>query len=177
MTEHATIDAYGVLTEPATLRMQRLLPGPAERIWAYITESDKRRQWLAAGEMVLEVGAEFEFVWRNEELAGEQGKRPEGWDEEHRLTSRITEVEPPRKLSFTWGSTGGVSLELEPRGKDVLLTVTHHRVLDRSMLLSVSAGWHSHLDILDAIVRGTTPKAFWPNYAARKAVYEDRFKA
>ncbi len=49
MTELATLDAYGVLTEPATLTIQRLLPGPIERVWAYLTESDLRRQWLAAG--------------------------------------------------------------------------------------------------------------------------------
>ena len=49
MTELATLDAYGVLTEPATLKIQRVLPGPIERVWAYLTESELRRQWLAAG--------------------------------------------------------------------------------------------------------------------------------
>ena len=49
MNEPANPDAYGVLTEPATLKIQRLLPGPIERVWAYLTESDLRRQWLAAG--------------------------------------------------------------------------------------------------------------------------------
>ena len=53
MNDLSTIDAYGVLTEPATLTIQRLLPGPIERIWAYLTESDLRRRWLAAGEMTL----------------------------------------------------------------------------------------------------------------------------
>ena len=48
MNELATLDAYGVLTEPATLKIQRLLPGPVERVWAYLTESKLRRQWLAA---------------------------------------------------------------------------------------------------------------------------------
>src|SRR5208337_1226278 len=65
MNEHTTPDAYGVLTEPATLTIQRVLPGPIERIWAYLTESDRRRQWLAAGEMQMKVGAPFELVWRN----------------------------------------------------------------------------------------------------------------
>src|SRR5690349_732532 len=60
-----TPDSYGVLTEPATLTIQRLLPGPAERIWAYLTKSELRRQWLAAGEMEMKVGAAFELVWRN----------------------------------------------------------------------------------------------------------------
>jgi uncharacterized protein YndB with AHSA1/START domain len=50
MNESATPDHYGVLSEPATLTIQRLLPGPIERAWAYLTESDLRRQWLAAGE-------------------------------------------------------------------------------------------------------------------------------
>lgn len=33
---------YGMIIEPGTLRIQRLLPGPIERVWAYLTESDKR---------------------------------------------------------------------------------------------------------------------------------------
>ena len=61
-------DAYGALIEPTTLKIQRLLPGPIERVWAYLTDSDLRRQWLAAGEMEMKVGAPFELVWRNDEL-------------------------------------------------------------------------------------------------------------
>ena len=57
MTELATAGAYGVLAEPATLKIQRRLPGPIERVWAYLTESDLRRQWLAAGQMEMKVGA------------------------------------------------------------------------------------------------------------------------
>ena len=49
MTKPATADAYGTLIEPATLKIERLLPGPIDRVWAYLTESELRRQWLAAG--------------------------------------------------------------------------------------------------------------------------------
>ncbi len=139
-----------MLTEPATLTIQRLLPGPIERVWAYLTESDLRRQWLAAGEMEMKVGAPFELVWRNDELTDPPGERPTGFAEEHRMQGRITELDPPRKLAFTWGSTGGVSFELEPQGEKVLLTVIHRRLPDRGTLLSVSAGWHAHLDMLVA---------------------------
>jgi hypothetical protein len=48
MTDHAPLDDYGALTAPATLMIQRLLPGPIERVWAYLTESDLRRQWKEA---------------------------------------------------------------------------------------------------------------------------------
>src|SRR5271166_5555517 len=115
MTERATPDAYGVLTEPATLKIQRLLPGPIERVWAFLTESDLRRQWLAAGEMDLQVGALFELVWRNNELTDPPGQRPPDKAEEHRMQSRITELDPPRRIAFTWRDSGDVSFELEPQ--------------------------------------------------------------
>jgi uncharacterized protein YndB with AHSA1/START domain len=44
MNDLAKLDPYGVLIEPATLKIQRLLPGPVERVWAYLTDSDLRRQ-------------------------------------------------------------------------------------------------------------------------------------
>lgn len=56
---------YGMIIEPGTLRIQRLLPGPIERVWAYLTESDKRATWLAAGAMTLENGAPLELEFRN----------------------------------------------------------------------------------------------------------------
>ncbi len=51
MTDVVELDSDGVLTVPATLKIKGLLPGPIEGIWAYLTESDLRRQWLASGEM------------------------------------------------------------------------------------------------------------------------------
>jgi uncharacterized protein YndB with AHSA1/START domain len=44
--------------------MQRRLPGPIERVWAYLFDSDLRRLWLASGAMTLQPGASFELVWR-----------------------------------------------------------------------------------------------------------------
>jgi uncharacterized protein YndB with AHSA1/START domain len=173
----APLDAYGVLTEPATLNIQRLLPGPIERVWAYLTESDLRRQWLAAGKMEMKVGAPFEFVWRNDELSNPPGQRPPGFPEEHRMQGRITELDPPRRLVITWGSTGGVSFQLEPQGNEVLLTLIHHRVPDRSILLNVSAGWHMHLDILAARVAGDEPEPFWDGWSRLKQEYDRRMPA
>jgi uncharacterized protein YndB with AHSA1/START domain len=104
MTDVATLTDYGVLTEPATLTIERLLPGPIDRVWAYLTESELRRKWLAAGEMNLTVGSAFEFHWRNDELTTPPGSRPSGHSSEHRLECRITELDPPRRLSITWAA-------------------------------------------------------------------------
>ena len=174
MNDLAPGSAYGVVTEPMTLQIQRLLPGPIERVWDYLTRSDLRRQWLAAGEMEMQVGAAFELVWRNDELSDPPGRRPDGFGEEHRLECRITDLDPPRRLAFTWGSSDGVTFELEPVGSRVRLTVTHRRLPDRSTLLMVSAGWHAHLDALVARLSGTVPASFWDGWSRLMKEYEQR---
>ena len=177
MNERATPDAYGALTEPATLKIQRLLPGPIERVWAYLTESDLRRQWLAAGEMEMKVGAPVELVWRNDELTNPPGQRPPGFGAEHRMQSRITEPDPPRKLTIAWEGSGDVSFELEPQGTEVLLTVTHRRLPDRPTLLGVSAGWHMHLDVLVARATVKEPEPFWDGWSRLRKEYDHRIPA
>jgi uncharacterized protein YndB with AHSA1/START domain len=177
MNELANLDAYGVLTEPATLKIQRLLPGPIERVWAYLTESDLRRQWLAAGQMEKKVGAPVELVWRHDELNNPPSKRPAGFPEEHSMKSRITELDPPRKLTIAWEGSGDVSFELNPRGDQVLLTLIHRRLPDRATMVSVSAGWHMHLDVLVARAKGIEPAPFWDGWSRLKEEYDRRLPA
>jgi uncharacterized protein YndB with AHSA1/START domain len=174
MTKIATAEAYGVLTEPTTLKIQRILPGPIERVWAYLTEGELRRQWLAAGHMEMKVGAPFEFVWRNDELSNPPAKRPEGFPEENRMQSRITELDPPRKLAITWSDSGDVSFDLDQKGDKVLLTIVHRRLPDRKTLLNVSSGWHMHLDILVARANGVEPEPFWVGWSRLRDEYDRR---
>lgn len=174
LKDTATIDAWGVLTEPATLTLKRLLPGPIERVWAYLTESDLRRKWLAAGTMDLKVGAPFAFVWRNGELNDPPAAPPAGFPEEHRMASRITELDPPHRISFAWAGTGDVTFLLDEQGTEVLLTVIHRRIEDRDMLGKVGPGWHAHLDVLVARVEGREPPVFWKTWLALKGEYAQR---
>jgi uncharacterized protein YndB with AHSA1/START domain len=167
-------DAYGTLVEPATLRIQRLLPGPVERVWAYLTESELRRQWLASGVMPSQVDAPFEFVWRNDELACPPSPRPAGFAEENRMQCLVKAFDPPRRLAFTWGTGSEVSIELAPRGRQVELTLIHRRLPDRGSLLSVSAGWHAHLDILVALASDAPAQPFWEGWQRLKQDYDRR---
>jgi uncharacterized protein YndB with AHSA1/START domain len=174
MNDAATVDSHGVLVEDDTLVIQRHLPGPIERVWDYLTRSELRRQWLAAGDMPMQVGGTTELVWRNDELTTPPGERPPAADADHRLAVEITALDPPHRLAITWGSTGGVTFDLAPAGNRVLLTVTHHRVTDPDMRLSVSAGWHAHLDVLVARLSGAEPAPFRDAYARLKAEYLQR---
>lgn len=177
MNDLSPTTVYGSLTEPATLTIQRYLPGPVERIWAYLTESGLRRKWLAAGEMRLEPGAPFEFVWRNDELTDPPGPRPEGFDAEHRMQSHVVEVDPPHGLTIAWRNSGDVTFTLEPKGERVLLTIVHRRLPDRPTMLNVGAGWHMHLDTLVARASGTEPAPFWEGWLRLKAEYDKRLPA
>src|SRR5215208_1125169 len=116
----------------------------------------------------------FELVWRNDELTDPPGQRPPGHSEEHRMQSRILALDPPRKLAFSFGISGEVSFELEPKGKEVLLTVVHRRLPDRATMLKVSAGWHMHLDVLVARTRGEEPAPFWDGWSRLRDEYDTR---
>ena len=167
---------YATVTAPGTVRIQRLLPGPVERIWAYLTEGELRRQWLAAGDMEMQVGTPFQLTWRNDELSDPPGTRPEGFSDSHTMDSRITELDPPRRLAFTWRG-GEVAFDLEPRGEQVLLTVLHSGISDRANMLMIGAGWHMHLDTLVARANGDAPEPFWDGWVRLRAAYERRIPA
>jgi uncharacterized protein YndB with AHSA1/START domain len=177
MNQHATIDGYGVLIEPTTLKLERLLPGPIERVWDYLTDSDLRRQWLASGDMELTAGAPFELTWHNDELTDPPGEKPEGFGSEHSMASRIVEVDPPRKLVFAWGNSGDVSFELEEQGDKVQLTLIHRKLPSREMLIKVAAGWHAHVGVMVAKVSGEAPPPFWDTWQGLCRDYDQRIPA
>ena len=168
---------YGEYGEPATMTIRRMLPGPIERVWAYLTDSELRKQWLAAGEMPALAGAPFELVWRNDELTTPPGERPPGFPDEHRMKGQVVEIDPPRKLVITWKNSGDVSFELEPNGHEVLLTLIHRRMPNREFALNHSAGWHMHLDVLADRAAGNQPAPFWDGWQRLKTEYERRIPA
>ena len=125
---------FGVVTGARTLCIRRVLPGPVERIWAYLTELEKRGRWLASGPMELRVGGRVELNFRNAELSPHVEPTPEKYkecEEGASVHGRITRCNPPRLLSYTWSEPAGeseVTFELTPQGEDVLLVLTHRRL-------------------------------------------------
>ena len=71
MSEQA-MGEYGIVTEAGAVRFERLLPGPIERVWAYLTDPDKRGTWLAAGPMELRVGGQVELNFHHADLSAEK---------------------------------------------------------------------------------------------------------
>ena len=164
---------YATLLVPDTVYLERLLPGPIERVWAHLADGDLRRRWLAAGDMPAHAGGTFELTWRNDELTTPPGHRPDGFDAEHRMASTVTLFDPPHRLAFTWGP-GEVTFTLEPRGDKVLLAITHRGISDHRNVLMIGPGWHAHADVLAARLDDETPAPFWDHWTQLREEYRQR---
>lgn len=176
---------YGTFTEPGTIQFERLLPGPAERIWDYLTKSELKGKWLAAGDVEPRVGGKVEFKFKHSNLSESDDPIPEKYrhmEDGTYFEGRVTEWDPPHKLSYTWGEETGeesrVTYELIPKKNNkVLLRLTHRRLGDDpSTLISVGAGWHTHLGILVDRLNGRAPKGFWSVHSKMEEVYEQRLQ-
>lgn len=174
---------YATVASPDTVRLERVLPGPIERVWVYLTESEKRAKWFAGGPMELRAGGRVEFNFRHADLSAEKTppERFKKYNEGHSFLGRVTACDPPRRLAYTWGDETGkhgeVMFELTPRGKNVLLVLTHRRLPDRKEMLSVAGGWHAHLGILEDVLAGREPRGFWSTHAKLEKEYEKRLAA
>lgn len=175
------MDEYGTLIAPDTIRFERLLPGPIERVWSYLVESDKRAKWLASGPLEARVGGSARLTWLHSNLDAAQEPVPEEfkrYENGHSMEATVTRCDPPRLLAFTWGADpqrlSEVVIELTERGKDVLLVLTHERLPGRNDLLGVSGGWHTHLGVLVEHLNGRTASGFWSAHVKARQAYIER---
>lgn len=165
---------YGTVVAPDTVFIERLLPGPIERVWQYLVDPEKRSSWLAAGPMALHTGGAVELVFHNNRLTGHDDPPPEkfaAFGGEVRQSGHITACEPTRLLAYTWGDSSEVRFELDEEGGRVRLQVTHSRLANRDAMVNVSGGWHTHLDVLAARLNDRAPESFWVAFARREAEY------
>jgi uncharacterized protein YndB with AHSA1/START domain len=172
------MDALAERIAPDAIRLERLLPGPLERVWAFLTQADQRARWLAGGEWELRPGGRIELIFDHARLQHEP--LPARYrDVPMTFTGKVLRVEPPRLLEITWaevdGSASEVCFELQARGPRVALIITHRKVANREELLSVSSGWDVHVGILDDVLQARTPRGFWSNHDRLEQEYSRRF--
>jgi uncharacterized protein YndB with AHSA1/START domain len=152
-------DLGQVLRVPA-VRFERVLPGTVAQVWAHLTEPGKLKAWY---------GEDGTIEPREGGLVRLSGGHIRGV---------VTQWKPHRKLAYTWNvfSPGEeespypesyLTLELEPRGDEVALTLTHLPVLERFEKQN-AMGWHTFLDILSVVMGGGEPEPR-PVYMRRNA--------
>jgi uncharacterized protein YndB with AHSA1/START domain len=170
---------YGTILESGAIRFERLLPGPIERVWAYLTDADRRGKWLASGAVEPRVGGSVELHFRHADLSPQAEEIPDKYKRYEcgaSFTAQVMRCEPPRLLSHSWADGSEVTFELTEQGEGVLLVLTHRRLTPTEML-SVAGGWHTHLGILVDHLNGRTPQPFWSTHARLETEYERRIAA
>jgi len=139
----------GLMATAKSVRFERLLPEPIERVWEYLTETKLLPGWFGEGMIEHCSGGKVRLMGGH-------------------VRGVVTQWHPPRRLAYTWNVFNAgedishypesyLTFELEARGKDVLLTLAHLPILDRFERQN-AMGWHTFLDMLGAAVRGTTPE-------------------
>lgn len=172
-----------IRTAPDAVRIERLLPGPIERVWAFLVDPEKRRLWLADGAFELRPGGKADLQFRHRNLSPDADV-PERFrdmhENGHTNHGTVIACDPPYRLAWTWGHTADdrseVDITLRAEGDAVRLQLSHRRLADDA-LLSVSGGWHTHLDMLRARLADQPAGDFWATWEAHVARYAARFGA
>lgn len=177
------MDNFGQRVDAHTVRFERILPGPLEKIWAYLVDGKKRGEWFASGELPAKVGEEFEMYIKHSDLSPNKSPPPDQFKEMdatgHRATEKLLALEPMRRVAYTFGSQHPPATEVEflltPEGDKIRLTLTHRKVPDRAYAVNVSGGWHAHLAILQYKAEGKVPPPFWEVWKQTEHTYEKRY--
>jgi len=178
------VNNYGERISSNSVRFERLLPGPIERVWNYVVDGDKRARWLCSGDTEAKVGGRIDMQFDNESLSSQDDiERPEKYKdmpEKPTFSGTVTRYDPPNVFAHTWDfedEATEVCYELEQRDDKVLLVLTHTRLKSDDDVLSVSGGWHTHLDVLVDVLEGREPRPFWKTHAGNHAEYEKRLQS
>jgi len=74
-------DDYGTVLSPTEVRFERLLPGPIETVWAFLTDSKKRGEWFASGPMEPWVGGKVTLRFKHSDLSPHKAPPPDRFKE------------------------------------------------------------------------------------------------
>lgn len=172
-----TNENYGQFTAPGEVRLVRTLPGPIERVWEYLTDSEKRGRWFAGGPMEPRKGGKATLTFRHKNLAPDETP-PDDHKQYHdpgeSMQTVVTRWDPPRVLGYRFGEhpDSEVVFELTPEGKNVVLVLTHRACGDdQRNIKGYAAGWHTHFAQLAAQLEGAPRPPFWPMHAKLQKEY------
>lgn len=175
---------YGEILENGALKFTRLLPGPIERVWDWVINPEKRKEWFCGGEWPCRKGAGARFEFNHANLTPHDENYPEKYKEMEKgvaMTGKVLECDAPKLIRLLWDDTGPesseVSITLSEEGDKVRLVLIDKRdAPSRDHTLGALGGWHAHLDIMVDKLSGGTPKPFWTTHEALVVEYKERLE-
>jgi uncharacterized protein YndB with AHSA1/START domain len=124
------------------IHMEQTYDAPIDRVWKALTSSDSLADWLMPNDFEAVVGHRFRLT----------GKPMPGW--RGYVECEVIEIDPPRKLSFTWIGDDDwtqptlVSFALQDLGPKTHLIFEHTGFVDpwgRNVSEMLSGGWNGIL--------------------------------
>ncbi|TVX99692.1 SRPBCC family protein [Cohnella terricola] len=91
------------------IRQTQIYNAPIEKVWAAVSTSEGIAAWFMPNDFEPVVGHEFHLE------AGPFGKSP----------CKVTEIDPPNRLSFNWGKDWTLTFELIRQGDQTEFTLIH----------------------------------------------------
>lgn len=155
------ISQLGKVIADGTLRFERVLPAPAERVWQYLTDPDCLEQWLAPGSIEQKFGGKVEFDFSSE-AAAETG------ESESNISGVVAFIDPLRTITFSWNGAdtnlqSSVCFQVSQDNDQTSLVITHSQ-LPHGALHQFMAAWHTRLDILKARLTNAVAPSFRKRY-------------
>ncbi len=169
----------GTILDLHTVEFKRLLPGPIELAWDFLTKPELLKRWFTDVTIDPRVGGRIEVRFA-------ASKSECGAKSVHGV---VREFQPPRVISFSWiqrlpqpdGSQktadgGEVRFQLTERGDKVLLTLLHSRIPTHE-LAGYGGGWHAFLDSLESQISGQGAVEVMEHYRHLHPRYDDKVAA
>ena len=144
------------MSDETTLHIVRSFPAPAQAVFDAWTSPEVMRRWWHAergwettvAEADLRVGGVVRVVMRDP-----------GTDAEYGGGGHYTEVDPPRRLAFTWlwddhPKRGLIEIDFQESAGVTTVRFMHRDLWDEEAVRSHEGGWNAALDNLDRVLRG-----------------------
>ena len=139
----------GEIIAESAVRFARLLPGPIEHIWEFLTDTARLPEWYGTGTIVPREGGPVTLM---------------GGD----IRGVVTIWRPLQALGYTWnvfapGETVSawpvsyLEFALAADGAKVELTLVH-RPIPQAMQKQTAMGWHTCLDLIEGALAGEFPR-------------------
>jgi uncharacterized protein YndB with AHSA1/START domain len=152
-----------------TLRFERRLAHPPEKVWRALTDNAELVHWFPAQiRGARQQGAKLRFVFQEEggpvldnemtavRTAGQEAYQ--GSEGEAAMVGEMTVYDPPRTLEYTWNDEI-LRWELQPRDGYTLLLFTH-TFEEEAKSARDASGWEVCLDSLERRLAGLPPETF-----------------